>query len=441
MGRRGATAAVLGGFAIASLALAAPPAGADNIARLGYYWKNNSLPYSARFAYTYDVAVHPEGVFADEAKHSFVYVTAENKHILWNTIPYGVEAVIRYGYDTDNRHAAKQLWIAQLNDSARFTSWHIASDADERNSWLGPSWNLSSLQRHGYFAVEADASGQYLDFLRIRQETVAVGADAANRSTWENRILVYNFTHARWDLKASNRFTVPASRSQVRSYTKARGSGIWAGILEIYADSDPRSDRPPVKKLVYMNRSVQIGDGERPGVRLRSVRLDASDNNWVSPRSPYTIFSRSTPVFTEWEGGSVVLHDVTARLSNGDDRQTIAVNDIGIGSAGYAQQRTFHLGRLGGSDTVTFADTNITGGYSWGFDLDSDGRNVFHDFAGTVGVSGANGNDQSRQSQIVHQVDVHPTGFPFTRLAPLPPPRVGGKHRPSSVLASDRRRR
>ncbi len=67
------------------MAYGAAPAGAVNTARFGYYWKSNTLPYLTRFAYTYDVAVHPEGVFADGAKHTFAYVTAENKHILWHS--------------------------------------------------------------------------------------------------------------------------------------------------------------------------------------------------------------------------------------------------------------------------------------------------------------------------------------------------------------------
>jgi hypothetical protein len=176
-----------------------------------------------------------------------------------------------------------------------------------------------------------------------------------------------------------------------------------------------------------------LGGSTRPG----RIRLDASNNKFTGPSEGYAVFYRSMPTFAEYQGGGLGLHDVTASLANGDDRQTLAVNDIAIGSAGYGQQRTFHLGRLGGADAVTFDDTNTTGGYAWGFDLDSDGHNVFHDWQGTAGGVGASGNDQSRPHQVVHQVDVHPSGFRFTRLSPLAPPRVGRVRRPSPVLGSD----
>jgi hypothetical protein len=80
------------------LGIATSQAAPDNAARFGYYWLSNTLPYDTEFSYFYDVAVYPDGVFADCDAHSFVYVTAQNKHIGYGNTTYGVEAVMQYGF-------------------------------------------------------------------------------------------------------------------------------------------------------------------------------------------------------------------------------------------------------------------------------------------------------------------------------------------------------
>lgn len=130
---------------------AAPTVRASNTVRMGFFWKDRTLPYDARFAYRYDVAVYPDGGFADEGQHSFAYVTAQNKHLYWPpdggggcdpavTRPYGVEVVIAY-FGRNGSAGAQEFWLAGL-DFSQFSSRWVAPDADYPNGWLGPHWKL-----------------------------------------------------------------------------------------------------------------------------------------------------------------------------------------------------------------------------------------------------------------------------------------------------------
>src|SRR5207253_2186706 len=50
--------------------------------------------------------------------------------------------------------------------------------------------------------------------------------------------------------------------------------------------------------------------------------------------------------------------------------------------------------------------------YTWGIDATSDGNSILHDWGGSVGVSGANNNDQSRG--LVHMAAFAANGQPCT---------------------------
>ncbi|HSF32335.1 MAG TPA: hypothetical protein VLK82_17925 [Candidatus Tectomicrobia bacterium] len=128
-----------------------------NVARFGYYWKDRTLPYTKEFSYDFDVAVYPDGVFADADVHSWAYITSQHKHIVYNGVPYSVEAVVQYGFFTDNANAIKRFWVAGIDDSTRFISWWLDDDADGHDYW-----ELSTLQNNGYLFRQTDPDGDEL---------------------------------------------------------------------------------------------------------------------------------------------------------------------------------------------------------------------------------------------------------------------------------------
>jgi hypothetical protein len=200
----------------------------------GFYWTNNTLPYDTEFSYFYDVSVYPEGGFADENPHYFAYVTAQNKHIVYNSVPYSVELVIQYGFNADNAHSVKRV-CATYNDPTRFTDGWIDTDADGINYW-----ELSTLDNEGYLVTEQDGHGEFLKFLEVQAQTIFI-SESTNpvQSVWQNRFYFFNFVTQRWDNKVWNTFIIPASRQAVRNATFATGGGIWAGILETLQQRHP----------------------------------------------------------------------------------------------------------------------------------------------------------------------------------------------------------
>jgi hypothetical protein len=245
------------GPALLLLLVGFPNRSFSNTANFGFYWKDNTFPYDTEFSYFYDVAVYPEGVFADENEHWFAYVTAQNKHIIYDSIPYSVELVLQYGYGTNNAQSIKRVWMYNFRDPNRFTNPWIDLDADGSDFW-----ELSTLDTNGYLVTERNGLGQYLKFLEVQAQTIFI-SETANpvQSVWENRFYFFNFKTFQWDKKVSNSFVIPASREAVRIATYSTGGGIWAGILE--TDGDPSGldqGKPPVKNIVYKNRSVRVVD-------------------------------------------------------------------------------------------------------------------------------------------------------------------------------------
>jgi hypothetical protein len=199
----------------------------------------------------------------------------------------------------NNLNAIKRVWVESHDDPTRFTSWWIDSDADGSDYW-----EMSTLEAGGYFSAEPDTDSDILQFLRVQEQTIFISETTSPpTSTWENRFYFYNFNSDEWVLKMQNSFTVPASRQAVRDATYQQGSGIWAGILETEGDEGgpPDYGKPPVKKIVYRNRWVRVVDG---GV-TSTPDLDASNNWWIEPQSPYYhLFYRSQPVYSEFGAGS-----------------------------------------------------------------------------------------------------------------------------------------
>jgi hypothetical protein len=278
-----------------------------NNARFGYYWRNNTLPYDTELSYFFDVSVYPEGIFADCSAHDFAYVTAVNKHIVYNSVPYGVELVLQYGFYADNAHSVKRVWVQDHDDPLRFASWWISNDADGADYW-----ELSTLANAGYLGASADAAGDELQFLRVLEQTVFVSEspDPA-QSTWANKFYFYDFASGQWELKMTNTFVIPASREDVRSSTHAAGSNTWAGILETFKPGGGTFDAngPPVKKVVYRNRSVRVVDR---GVATTPA-LDDSNNAWFELEpGAYQTFYRSQPVYSEYAAGG---EDATAQCA------------------------------------------------------------------------------------------------------------------------------
>jgi hypothetical protein len=262
----------------------------------GFYWKDNTLPYDTEFSYFYDVAVYPEGGFADENPHYFAYVTAQNKHIIYNSVPYSVELVIQYGLGTDNAHSFKRVWATYYNDPARFTDWWIDTDADGIDYW-----ELATLDGEGYLVTEQDGHGEFLRFLEVQAQTIFI-SESTNpvRSVWQNRFYFFNFITQHWDMKVWNSFTIPASREAVRDATFATGGAIWAGILEtLQQDGTMDNGRPPVKNMVYKNRSIRVVDH---GVTVTPT-LTSSYNGFVVPASPYQLLYSSPNTTVEYVAG------------------------------------------------------------------------------------------------------------------------------------------
>lgn len=277
----------------------ASPAAPNSAARFGYYWMDNTLPYDSEFSYFFDVGVYPDGVFVDGAEHSWAYITAQNKHIIYDGVPYSVEVVLQYGYGVNNSDSIKRVWMNDFDDPSRFTSWWIDSDADGEDFW-----ELSTLDVNGYLNKEQDMQGDVLNFLRVQAQTILVSETAIpNETTWENRFFFYNFNANQWELKAKNSFTIPADRQAVRDSTFVTGSGIWSAILETEDDGSglPDNGTPPVKKIVYKNRWIKTVD---QGIKS-TVNLDESNNWWIEPQSPYQLFYRSQPVYSEFAAGTV----------------------------------------------------------------------------------------------------------------------------------------
>ena len=259
-----------------------------NTARFGYFWKDNTLPYDTRFTYQFDVAAYPNGVFSDPYSHSFAYIPSQPKHVVYNGIPYGVELVLQYGYDKSNADSIKRVWLSGLNDLSRFTSPWISSDASGSDFF-----ELSTLDSQGYLDPEHERSNRTIKFLRARQEVVFVSGSSSS-STWQNRILFYNWRTGSWKLKAMNTFTVPASREVVRKATYEVGDGVWSGILETNGDhvGPPDYGQVPVKRIIYRNRSVTITDRSQ----TYSPQLDSSNQNWICCGG-YKIFYRTGTEF------------------------------------------------------------------------------------------------------------------------------------------------
>src|SRR5581483_2379337 len=243
-------------------------------ANFGYFWDDNSFPYDTEFSYYYDVSVYPDGVFADDNQHSYAYVTAQNKHIVYNGIPYSVELVCQYGYYTNNAEGVKRIWMYNFLDPARFSNPWIDSDADGVDFW-----EMSNLESNGYLVTEKDGHGEYLEFLEVQAQTIFINETTSPvASTWENRFYFYNFLKGTWDKKVSNSFTIPASREAVRLATYATGGAIWAGVLETEQTVGTLDNgKPPVKNIVYRNRSVKVVD--HGGTVSTTVRL--GDNGFV----------------------------------------------------------------------------------------------------------------------------------------------------------------
>ena len=274
------------------------PIATNNIARFGYYWMDNTLPYDSEFSYYYDVAVYPDGVFSDTAEHYFAYITAQNKHIIYDGVPYSVEVALQYGYNVNNINSIKRVWMNDFDDGSRFSSWWIDSDADGVDYW-----ELSTLDANGYLGVEEDTLGDVIKFLRVQAQTIFISETTSPiQSTWENRFYFYNFTTNQRQLKVKDSFTIPANRQAVRNSTYSTGSGIWAGILETEGDEGgpPDFGKPPIKKMVYKNRWVKIVD---QGV-TSTPNLDSTNNWWIEPQSPYQLFYRSQPIYSEFVAGN-----------------------------------------------------------------------------------------------------------------------------------------
>lgn len=281
-----------------SLGIVAMQAAPTNASRFGFYWRNDTLPYDTEFSYFYDVAVYPDGIFADCAPHSFAYVTAQNKHIGYDGITYGVELVLQYGYGVNNFDSVKRVWL-ESHDDARFLDPWIDIDADGEDYW-----EMSNLEANGYFTTEQDTDGDTLQFLRVQQQTIFISETSSPvTSTWENRFFFYNFVTDTWDMKMKNSFAILANRQAVRNATYEQGSGIWAGILETDGDEvgPPDFGRPPVRKVVYRNRWIRVVDN---GV-TSTPNLTLTNNGWSAPDpASYHLFYLSEPVFSEYGAGT-----------------------------------------------------------------------------------------------------------------------------------------
>ncbi len=270
----------------------------SSAARFGYYWQDRSLYYDTEFSYFFDVSVYPAGIFADQDLHSWAYVTAQNKHIVYGGVPYSVEVVLQYGYYTDNASSIKRVWMNDYDDPTRFINPWIDSDADGIDYW-----DLSTLKQGGYLHYAEDMDGDLLLFLRVQAQTIFISESTMPvESTWQNRFYFYNFSMQRWDLKVQNSFTIPASRDAVREATYQTGSGIWAAILETESDGagGPDNGKPPVRKIVYQNRWLRVIDQGSTSY----PDLNADNQNWIAPAAPYALFFRSQPDFLTFGAGS-----------------------------------------------------------------------------------------------------------------------------------------
>lgn len=166
--------------------------------------------------------------------------------------------------------------------------------------------------------------------------------------------------------------------------------------------------------------TARVGAVLRSYRRSRLVRYAVRAAATVAPPEPH--LKRSDlrrpprPLFSTPAGRHVVV-----QLSNSDDRETVAVNGVIRGVAGIRETKVFDLGYLSAASCITVMVENEAGGYTWGIDATSDGKSVLHDWAGQVGVVGANNDDHSRPNQLVHILAISPSGGSCASVAQSSP--------------------
>ena len=310
--------------------LAVPLEGICGSADGGFWWKSNTLPYDTKFSYFFDVAVYPQGIFLDDQSHCFTYVTAENKHVKYNGIPYGVETVTAY-YNNNENGGFVLLW--NYDDTNRFTNAWIDGDSDVKGGWT-----LSELGTEGYLTMETNGGGTVQNFLRVQEQTVFISeTNSPVQSTWENRYYFYNFSSHRWDEKMQDTFIIPASRAAVRTATYQTGGGEWAGILETSGNAnDVDHGTPPIKEACYQNRSVEVVD---QGI-TNSSPINSSINDWEAAVPPYELLYLSQTNYDQfvlgWDGADpFITTNPESTLVASGGTATLTTAAIGASSLSY----------------------------------------------------------------------------------------------------------
>lgn len=129
--------------------------------------------------------------------------------------------------------------------------------------------------------------------------------------------------------------------------------------------------------------------------------------------------------------GGAATHHVEVTLHNADDFERLLLNGIQVAAVGYNESATVDLGELPSTTQLLLEVRNGTGGYTWGLTVAVDGSTVIDDKAGTVGVVGANGNDNGHQLTVVHRLQFTASGEVLERFN-------AGRNEPSSWCGSTR---
>jgi hypothetical protein len=109
-------------------------------------------------------------------------------------------------------------------------------------------------------------------------------------------------------------------------------------------------------------------------------------------------------------------------LSNSDDVEKVFVNGQERGQITYAGHESVDLGWLSPEDCITVQVFNAQGGYAWGIRIETAGKALGGPDQGTIGVTGANSNDFSHPSQIVHELTVSAAGDVINERTVMPAP-------------------
>jgi hypothetical protein len=114
--------------------------------------------------------------------------------------------------------------------------------------------------------------------------------------------------------------------------------------------------------------------------------------------------------------GGAATHHLEATLYNTDDSARLMVNGAQVAAVGYNESISIDLGELPSTTQLLLEVRNGSGGYTWGLTVTVDGSTVIDDKAGTVGVVGANGNDNGHQQMVVHRLQFTAAGEVLERF-------------------------